>query len=234
MYCDADFAGDRRWSAMGTNSDSKKTSMRSTSGCHIALNGTNSCFPLIGASKKQEATSYSTPEAEMVAGTFGLRTKGLPFLDIAQRVLQRNVRILILEDNTAMLRVCQTGKNPTMRHLGCTHGMSVAWMHENTTNEHCVLQRCDTTKQCADIYTKGFNEPDKWRHACNLINVIDPHNFSIELLTILHADYTTTFKPLDHQHLLLTTTTMLPVEPPHTDGGNAPHQKQQKQKQTSV
>ena len=152
LHADADFAGDRKWSPIGTKSESKKTTMRSTSGVHISLNGPRTCFPIIGASKKQEATSYSTPEAEMVAGAFCLRTKGLPFLDITDRVLQRSTIIKFLEDNTAMMRVCQTGKNPTMRHLQRTHGSCVSWLHENVTGPNCKMHHCDTTKQCADVY----------------------------------------------------------------------------------
>ena len=121
-----------------------------------------------------------------------------------------------------MLRVCQSGKNPTMRHLGSTHGIHVAWMHEHANGEHSEMLQCDTTKMCADIYTKGFNEPDKWRHACNLINVIDPSQFSLSLLTTLHKDYTTTFKPTPQQLQQYTTTNLLLHEPPPTDGGNAP------------
>jgi hypothetical protein len=47
--------------------------MRSTSGVHMDLAGPWSRFPVIGVSKKQTAVSHSIPEAEIVAGAFGLR-----------------------------------------------------------------------------------------------------------------------------------------------------------------
>ena len=97
----------------------------------------------------------------MVAGAFGLKTKGIPYLDITDRILQRKTQISFLEDNTAMMRVCQTGKNPTMRHLGRTHGICVSWLHERVTADSCTMYHCDTTKQSADIYTKGYKEKDK-------------------------------------------------------------------------
>ena len=29
----------------------------------------------------------------------------------------------------------------------------------------------------ADIFTKAFNDKDKWAHACQLINIVDPAVF---------------------------------------------------------
>ena len=65
LYTDADFAGDPE-------------TMRSTSGVHLDVSGIATKFPIIGISKKQTAVSHSTPEAEIVAGAFGLRTEGIP------------------------------------------------------------------------------------------------------------------------------------------------------------
>ena len=54
LYADADFAG-------------CATSSRSTTGVHLCMKGTDTYFPLNGVSKKQEAVSHSTPEAETVS-----------------------------------------------------------------------------------------------------------------------------------------------------------------------
>ena len=40
------------------------------------------------------------------------------------------VRLQFHEDNQAMLRVAETGHNPSMRHLQRVHRVSVAWLHE--------------------------------------------------------------------------------------------------------
>ena len=65
LYCDADFAG-------------CQTTSRCTSGVFLAIEGPNSCFPVGHGSKKQHVTSNSTTEAEMNAGSHGLRQVGLP------------------------------------------------------------------------------------------------------------------------------------------------------------
>ena len=71
-----------------------------------------------------------------------------------------------------MIRVAQTGKNPTMRHLGRTHGVSVKWIHQTFLSPQYVLLYEETNKQAADIFTKAFTDPAKWYHACRLIGVI--------------------------------------------------------------
>lgn len=63
MYADADFAGCAQ-------------SMRSTSGSHMHVQGSHTCFPLSGGSKRQGCVSHSTPEAEIVAADVTLRTLG--------------------------------------------------------------------------------------------------------------------------------------------------------------
>ena len=65
LYADADFAG-----CVDT--------LRSTSGVHQALLGPHTNFPIAGHSKRQGCVSHSTPEAEMVAMDFAMRSTGLP------------------------------------------------------------------------------------------------------------------------------------------------------------
>ena len=73
-----------------------------------------------------------------------------------------------------MIRVCETGRNPTMRYLGRTHRVSVAWLHERFKSTDYDLVYEVTTRMCADIYTKAFNDKSKWDAACLLIGVVAP------------------------------------------------------------
>jgi hypothetical protein len=160
LFADADFAG-------------CPDSQRSTSGMHLAIRGPATCFPIAGASKRQTCVSHSTPEAELVAADFALRTAGLPALQLWDVLLQRHAGLVFHEDNQAMIRVCETGRNPTMRHLGRTHRVSVARMHEIFKMPDIHLTYEATHRQSADIYTKGFTEPAKWYAACLLVNIVD-------------------------------------------------------------
>ena len=86
-----------------------------------------------------------------------------------------------------MIRVCQTGRNPTMRHLGRTHRVSVTWLHERFAEPGLLLRYEMTHRQAADIYTKAFNEALKWTAACLLINIVD--GTQLETLFRCFADH---------------------------------------------
>ena len=63
LFCDADFAGD-------------PYTLKSTNGLHLDIQGPNSRFPLTSQSKGQTGTAQSTPETELDAANFGMKTKG--------------------------------------------------------------------------------------------------------------------------------------------------------------
>ena len=76
-----------------------------------------------------------------------------------------------------MIRVIETGRNPSMRYLHRTHRISIATLHEIITG-----QVSDTTINCeyttsaemaADIFTKGFTDKNKWNHATRSVGIID-------------------------------------------------------------
>ena len=108
LYADADFAG-----CIDT--------LRSTSGTILFLRGPFTSFPIAAYSKRQGCVSHSTPEAEIVSMDFALRTVGLPSLSLWEFMLPDKFTLFVHEDNSAMIRVCATGKNPTMIYLHRTH-----------------------------------------------------------------------------------------------------------------
>eukprot|EP00972_Heterocapsa_arctica_P019559 2886568-Heterocapsa_arctica.AAC.1 len=73
-----------------------------------------------------------------------------------------------------MIRVVETGRNPTMRYLLRTHGVSAAWLHETFNNDFLDLDYELSSRMCADIYIKGFADAVKWVEVCDLINIVDP------------------------------------------------------------
>ena len=52
--------------------------------------------------------SHFTPGAEIVAADLGIRTEGLPALQLWDMVLQRLVRFLLQEDNQAFIQIFTT------------------------------------------------------------------------------------------------------------------------------
>ena len=162
VFADADFAGCR-------------FTKRSTTGGFLCAMGKGSTFfPLSFVSKRQSCVSHSTPEAEIVAADHVMRLMGIPALDVWETILPSEVEgFTFHEDNTTMISVCNTGRNPTMRHIGRTHKVSIAWLHERFAEELHRLEYEFSDRMRADIFTKAFPDPLKWAHAIDLIGVLD-------------------------------------------------------------
>ena len=172
LYADADFAGCAQ-------------SLRSTSGSHMHIQGKRTRFPLAGGSKCQGCVSHSTPEAEIVAADVTLRTMGLPALSIWETLTDSSPKLLFHDDNQGVIGVVRSGRNPTMRHLERTHGISITSLHEHFSKDHFVLMYEITAKMAADIHTKGFTNPLAWKKACMLINLLEPEDLGSKQLADL-------------------------------------------------
>ena len=69
IFADADYAGCGQ-------------SLGSTSGSHMMAFGSHTRFPLAGGSKRQGCVSHSTPEAEIIAADYALRTHAIPIISL--------------------------------------------------------------------------------------------------------------------------------------------------------
>ena len=143
LFSDANFAGDN-------------ATQRSTTGVFQALYGPHSFFPLSSQSKKQSAVSHSTVESEIVSADHAIRTAGLPALPLWEKIFNRPVVLQVYQDNQATARIMSTGRAPTLRHIGRTHRVSVAWLHERVTGPDINLHDCMSDVMAADIFTKHF------------------------------------------------------------------------------
>jgi hypothetical protein len=174
VYADADLAGCER-------------SQKSTTGVHLNMEGPTTRFPQVAVSKRQGSVAYCTPEAEAVAGHHAYYKVLVPALDLWQFIMPQHARAIFHEDNTAFIRIIETGRNPTMRHLGRVHRVDIAALHERlgnrATKDAVDVIYTDSTIMAADLYTKAFPEVDKWERAAALINVFDPAHLTEYILS---------------------------------------------------
>ena len=75
------------------------------------------------------------------------------------------------EDSDVCIRVCRTGRNQTMRHLGRTHGITIAWLHEQYKAGAYSLEYEPSASMAADIFTKSFSNPLAFDAVCWLVFV---------------------------------------------------------------
>ena len=67
----------------------------------------------------------------------------------------------------------RTGKSQKLRHVRRTHGISISALHGWNKTGLFTLADCHTKAQAADVFTKGFVNPESWEHAVALIGMID-------------------------------------------------------------
>ena len=124
--------------------------------------------------------SNSTPEAEFAACHFPHKKAFAPALDLYDKLLPKGYHKVVHEDNQAMIQIAHIGINKTMRWLSRNHGIAIMHLYDHLgnpeTKDDTQLVYTRSEWMVADIYTKGFANKDKWNHACELVNVIDPTN----------------------------------------------------------
>jgi len=123
----------------------------------LVLAGNGWSFPIEWASKRQGCVAHSTPEAELVSLSKGLRTSALPIQSLCEEVLKRNVLINAFEDNESVIKIMQKGRSPALRHLNKTHRISLGWTAEVCNSDSVSLKYCPTDEQLADPFTKPLD-----------------------------------------------------------------------------
>ncbi len=158
LFADADFAG-------------CPDTVRSTTGAFLALTGPNTFIPISAVSKRQTCVSHSTTEAEVVAADTAIRTEGLPVKHLCEFILNREVDLVLREDNQATMCVMKNGYSTALRHLPRTHRVCLAWIGEVVQDGDITIEYCSTDSQAADIFTKAFSSKPKWQNALQLIGI---------------------------------------------------------------
>ena len=190
MFSDADFAGCAK-------------TLKSTSGVFLKIQGPNTSVGLSAISKKQDAISHSTTEAEIIAAGVALRMEGIPVLEILDEIINSfpggKLTLEFYEDNQTTMRILETGKNPTLRYMGRTHNVNMRSLFDCFQSEVYRLRFCSTDQQAADIFTKHFTNPEKWRLVCRLINHCDKNKLFVKDLGL---DLTMGLSPKKRKELL--------------------------------
>jgi len=76
--------------------------------------------------------------------------------------LRHRTRLIIAEDNEAVIKILLKGRTSALRHLPRTHKINLDWLVEVIRSEQINIRYCKTTAQLADMMTKHFTKPDLW------------------------------------------------------------------------
>ena len=65
-------------------------------------------------------------------------------------------RLVILEDNQAVIKMCIKGRSPSMRCVGRTHRVNLDWLWERVRRDPGIwIKYCESKSQITNMFTKG-------------------------------------------------------------------------------
>ena len=88
-------------------------------------------------------------------------------------------RLVIFEDNDAVIKMCIKGRSPAMRHVARTHRIDLDWLWERMREDPGVfIKYVGTKEQIADIFTKGAFTSEVWQRLCRLAQIGHKSHFN--------------------------------------------------------
>lgn len=166
LFVDADFAGD-------------SGNARSTSGGYLVFWGPRTYYPPMWLSRRQTSTSRSTTEAEIVSLAACLFSEALPTMQLWDELLGRGIKLRIMEDNEATIKVPKKGYSAKLSNVLRTHKVNISSIKEVLDNDIVDIEHVKAEFQAADIFTKAL-APQKWANALNLLGINYNSSFADE------------------------------------------------------
>ena len=90
-------------------------------------------------------------------------------------------KLVIFEDNDAVIKMCIKGRSPAMRHVARTHRIDLDWLWERMrTDPGVFIKYVGTKEQIADMFTKGAFTAEAWKKLCRLAQIGDLQHFNAQ------------------------------------------------------
>ena len=80
--------------------------------------------------------------------------------------------LIVAEDNEAVIKIIKKCRSVALRHLPRTHRIDVTWLFEVCGAEEVKLRHVGTDEQVADLMTKAFTSPEKWRSLLEIAQIV--------------------------------------------------------------
>ena len=81
-------------------------------------------------------------------------------------------KLIVFEDNEAVIKMTIKGRSPNMRHVARTHRIDLDWLFERISRDPSILIKYVGTKeQIADMLTKGSFTALQWKTLCGLAQI---------------------------------------------------------------
>ena len=93
--------------------------------------------------------------------------------------MEKQAKLVMHDDNTAMIQICRSAKNPQMKSIGRTFGISIRSLHEATQRDDFELGPIQSENMVADIHTKAYSESraGEWSNVRRNAGILSPQEF---------------------------------------------------------
>ena len=98
-------------------------------------------------------------------------------------------KLIVLEDNEAVIKMAIKGRSMLMRHVSRTHRIDLSWLFERLIKDPVIrIKYVNTKDQLADILTKGSFSVQVFRTLLNLIQMgkYNGSTFTSPKLSLIH------------------------------------------------
>ena len=93
-----------------------------------------------------------------------------------------NGRLIIFEDNDAVIKQCIKGRSPVLRHVARTRRVDLDWLWERIRLDPGIfINDVGTKEQIADTFTKGSFTSETWTRLCRLAQIGEVKSLSSTL-----------------------------------------------------
>jgi len=84
-------------------------------------------------------------------------------------------KLVVFEDNDAVIKMVVKGRSPQMRHVSRTHRVDLDWLFERMREDPGLsIKYVGTKEQIADIFTKASFTAMQWNNLCELAQIGKP------------------------------------------------------------
>ena len=91
-------------------------------------------------------------------------------MSLFELVLDRDVELIVLEDNQATIKIARKGYSSKLRHVLRFHKIDLGSIKDVLDAEQVTIEYVNTNFQAADVFTKAL-KPEKWQNAMDLIGM---------------------------------------------------------------
>ena len=84
---------------------------------------------------------------------------------------EQTTRLIIAEDNEAVIKLVKKARSMALRHLPRTHRIDLNWLFEVCSHPRVIMRYVHTKQQAADLMTKSINNPQTWENLLELAQI---------------------------------------------------------------